>query len=82
MLWEPVPDHLKEFNEEVVDVNNEFADEYSLQGKRRMRLPVISFLFRSFFLAYYPDLFCSRLPQLGIQRRNIYTPARWPSQFR
>jgi carbonic anhydrase len=29
-----VPDNLKHFNEEVVDVNNEFADEYSLQDRK------------------------------------------------
>jgi carbonic anhydrase/acetyltransferase-like protein (isoleucine patch superfamily) len=29
-----VPDSLKHFNEEVVGVNNEFADEYSLQIKK------------------------------------------------
>lgn len=29
-----VPDNLKNFNEEVVEVNNEFADEYSLQDKK------------------------------------------------
>ena len=28
-----VPDSLKHFNEEVVGVNNEFADEYSLQSR-------------------------------------------------
>ena len=28
-----VPDNLKHFNEEVVGVNNEFADEYSLQDR-------------------------------------------------
>jgi carbonic anhydrase len=28
-----VPDNLKHFNEEVVEVNNEFADEYSLQDR-------------------------------------------------
>lgn len=28
-----VPDNLKHFNAEVVEVNNEFADEYSLHGR-------------------------------------------------
>jgi carbonic anhydrase/acetyltransferase-like protein (isoleucine patch superfamily) len=32
-----VPDSLKHFNEEVGDVNNEFADEYNLQGRMCVR---------------------------------------------